>query len=94
MVLHCRGFPRLRTYTALLETPSAQTQIYKFMYRYSTHLLPPGGLPEMETAAFLKQTCKPNSKISCMVILWARAEGKSGWAQGEGKVCKKWNTNH
>lgn len=39
----------------------------------------------METAAFLKQTCKPNSKISCMVILWARAEGKSGWAQGGGE---------
>lgn len=53
------------------------------MHRYSTHLLPPGGLPEMETAAFLKQMCKPTSKISCMVILWASGEGQSGQAQGQ-----------
>lgn len=38
----------------------------------------------MKTAAFLKQMRKPKSKISCMVILWARAEGKSGWVQGGG----------
>lgn len=89
MALQCRGFPCLCAYTARLETPSAQTQIYKYTCRYSTHLLPPGGLPEMETAAFLKQTWKPTSKISCMVILWARAEGKSGWVQGgEGKFAR------
>lgn len=53
--------------------------MYKHTYRYPTHLLPPGGLPEMETAASLKGTCNLTSKISC--ILWARAEGMSGWAQ-------------
>lgn len=59
------------------------------MHRYSTHLLPPGGLQEMETAAFLKQTCKPTSKISCMVILLASEEGQSGRAQGQGKSLKE-----
>lgn len=55
------------------------------MHRYSTHLLPPGGLPEMETAMFLKQMCKPTPKISCMVNLRASGEGQSGWAQGQGR---------
>lgn len=39
----------------------------------------------METAVFLKQMCKPTSKISCIVDLWASGEGQSGWAQGQGR---------
>lgn len=83
----CITLPRVplssHTHCPLRNTKSAQTQIYKYMQRYSTHLLPPGGLPEMETAVFLKQTCKSTSKIICMVILWASREGKSGGAQGQ-----------